>query len=62
MRSQYPRRGRRYGTMLVTAALLGVCGGTADSLPAQSELLDKNRQAFPVAPAAASGALRAAVK
>ena len=62
MRSQYPRRGRRYGTILVTAALLGVCGAAADSLPAQSELLDKNRQAFPVAPAAGSGALARPVR
>ena len=62
MRSQYLRRGRRYGTILVTAVLLGVCGGGADSLPAQSELLDKNRQPFPVAPAAGSGALARPVR
>ncbi len=62
MRSQYPRRGRRYGTILATAALLGVCGTTADSLPAQSELLDKNRQALPAAPAAGTGALARPVR
>ena len=45
-------RQARYGTLLVTVALLGVCGGVPNSLPAQSELLDKNQKAFPVAPAA----------
>ena len=28
MRSHYPQRGRRYGTILVTAALLVACGAT----------------------------------
>ncbi len=62
MRSQYPRQGRRYGTMLITAALLSVCGGGADSLPAQGEPLDGNKQAFPVAPAAGTGALARPVR
>ena len=62
MRSQYPRRGRRYSTILVAAALLGVCGGGADSLPAQSELLDTNKEAFPVAPAAGTGTLALPVR
>ena len=62
MRSQYPRRGRRYGAILVAAALVGVCGGRADSLPAQSELLDTDKQAFPVAPAAGTGALARPVR
>ena len=57
MRAQDPRRGRRYATILVTVALLGACGDVADSHPAQSELLDKNREAFPAAPAAGTGAL-----
>ena len=55
MRPQYPRRGPRYGAVLVTATLLSVCGGGTDPLPAQSEHLDKNRQAFPAAPAAGTG-------
>ena len=62
MRSHYPQRGRRYGTILVTAALLVACGATTASLPAQNALLDKNRQAFPVAPAAGSGALARGVR
>ena len=57
MRFQYPRRGRSAATVLVTAVLLGVYGTSDDALSAQSQLLDKNRQAFPVAPAAGSGAL-----
>ena len=61
MRSQYPRRGRRYGTVLVTAALLSVCGG-ADFLPAQSALLDTNKEAFPAAPTAGTGALARPVR
>ena len=62
MRSQYPRRGRRDGAILVTAALLGLCGAAAASLPAQRALLDKNRQPFPVMPAAGSGALSRPVR
>ena len=61
MRSQYPRRGRRSGPILVAAALLSVCGGAA-SLPAQSGWLDKNRQAFPAAPTAGTGALARPVR
>jgi hypothetical protein len=61
MRSRYPRRGRRCGAMLVAAALLGVCAA-AVSLPAQIPLLDKDRQAIPVAPAAGSGALSRSVR
>ena len=57
MRFQYPQRGSRSVAMLVTAVLLCVCGTGDDALSAQSPLLDKNRQAFPVAPAAGSGAL-----
>ena len=62
MRSQYPRRGGRDGTILVTAVLLGLCGAAAASLPAQRALLDKNRQPFPVMPAAGSGALSRPVR
>ena len=51
MRSQYPPRGRRCGTLLIAAALLVACAAAADSLRAQSERLDRNQQAFPAAPA-----------
>ena len=61
MSAQHPRQAR-YGTLLVAVALLGVCGGVLNSLPAQSELLDKNRNAFPVAPAAGTGALARPVR
>jgi len=60
-RPQYRWRGRRYGTILVTVALLVVCGSRADSLAAQ-ERLDKNRQAFPIAPTAGTGALARPVR
>ena len=56
MRFKCPRGGRRYG-VLATIVLFAMCGGGADSLPAQSKLLDKNKQAFPAAPAAGTGAL-----
>ena len=59
---QHPWGGRRYGTVLATVVLLGVCGGGADPLPAQSDLLDKNKQAFPAAPAAGTGALAGPVR
>ena len=55
MRFKCPRGGRRYG-VLATVVLFAMCGGGADSLPAQSKLLDKNKQAFPAAPAAGTGA------
>ena len=61
MSAQYLRQAR-YGTLLVTVALLGVCGGVPHPLPAQSELLDKNQKAFPVAPAAGTGALARPVR
>ena len=60
-RRQYPWRGRRYGTILATVALLVVCGSRADSLAAQ-ELLDRNRQAVPIAPTAGTGALARPVR
>ena len=41
----------------MTVVLLAACGCGADPLQAQSELLDKNRQALPAAPAAGTGAL-----
>ena len=62
MGSRYPRRGRRSGAVLVTAALLGVCAVATASLQAQSTRLDKNRQPFPVAPADGSGALARPVR
>ena len=62
MRSRYSWGGRRYGTVLATVVLLAVCGGGGDPLPAQSELLDKNRQALPAAPAAGTGALAPPVR
>ena len=61
MRSRYLRRGRRFGITLVAAALLGVCAADV-SLPAQIPLLDKDRRAIPVAPAAGSGALARSVR
>ena len=62
MRSQYPWGGRHYGTGLATVVLLVVCCGGANPFPAKSELLDKKRQAFPVAPAAGTGALAPPVR
>ena len=62
MRSQCPRDGCHYGTVLATVVLLVVCGGCADPLPAQSELLDKNREVFPAAPAVGTGALAPSVR
>ena len=62
MRSQYPRRGRNYVTFLVATVLISACGDGSDSLLAQSELLDTNKQAFPVAPAAGTGALTRPVR
>lgn len=62
MHSRYLRRDHHYGTMLVTATLLGACGGGIGSLLAQNELLDQNKQAFPAAPAAGSGALTPSVR
>jgi hypothetical protein len=61
MTAQHPRQ-TRYGTLLVTVALLGVCGGISNALPTQSELLDKNRKVFPVAPAAGTGTLARPVR
>ena len=61
MRFKCPRGGRRYG-VLATVVLFAMCGGGADSLPAQSKLLDKNKQAFPAAPAAGTGALAPPVR
>ena len=55
MRVQSGRRDSRTGAILV-AALLVVCDGT-DPFQAQSELLDANKQAFPAAPSASTGAL-----
>ena len=43
MSAQHLRQAR-YGTFLATVALLVVCGDVPNSLPAQSELLDKNRR------------------
>ena len=60
MQYQYPRAGRRCGTVLATVVLLGVCSGGAE--PAQRELLDKDRQAFPAAPTAGTGALAPPVR
>ena len=62
MRSKRPLGDRRYGSALATVVLLAVCGGGADHLPAQSEILDKNRQAFPAAPAAGAGELAPPVR
>ena len=61
MSTQHPRQAG-YGTLLVAVALLGVCGDVPNSLQAQSELLDKNREAFPIAPAAGTGALARPVR
>jgi hypothetical protein len=52
----------RSGVILATVVLLAICAGGADPLPAQGELLDKNRQAFPAAPAAGTGALARPVR
>ncbi len=62
MRRHDPRRYGRAGTILIAVALLVVCGDQTDSLRAQSQLLDANRQAFPVAPAAGTGALAGPVR
>ncbi len=62
MRSKCPCGGRRHGAVLAAVVLLAVCGGPADPLPAQSGFLDKNRQAFPAAPAAGTGALAPSVR
>ena len=59
---RYLRHGHHYGTMLVTVTLLWACGDSVDSLLAQSELLDQNKQVFPVAPAAGNGALTPSVR
>ena len=61
MITQHPRQAR-YGTLLVAVALLSVYGGVPNSLQAQSELLDKNQKAFPIAPAAGTGALARPVR
>ena len=61
MRVQSGRRDGRAGAILVAAALLVVCDGT-DSFQAQSELLDANKQAFPAAPSADTGALTGPVR
>jgi len=60
MRSQNPWLRRRCGTVLVALVLLGVCGG--EPLAVQQGRLDKDRQAFPAAPAAGSGALARPVR
>ena len=57
MRCHQPRRYGRAGTIVIASALLVVCGDRTDSLQAQGQLLDANRQAFPVAPAAGTGPL-----
>jgi len=62
MRFQYPWGGCRCGTVLAAAMLVAVSGGCGNSLSAQSDLLDKNGQAFPVAPAAGTGALAPPVR
>ena len=59
---QYPWAGRRYGAVLAAVVLVAVCGGCGSSLSAQSDLLDKNGKAFPVAPAAGTGALAPPVR
>jgi hypothetical protein len=59
---QYPWGGRRYGTVLAAVVFVVACGGRADPLSAQGDLLDKNGQAFPVAPAAGTGALAPPVR
>ena len=61
MRSQY-LQGGRLGTVLATVVLLGVCGGGLEPAAAQRELLDKDRQAFPAAPAAGTGPLARPVR
>ena len=58
---QSRRRDGRAGAILVAATLLAVCDG-ADSFQAQSELLDANKRAFPVAPVARTGALTGPVR
>ena len=62
MRFKCPWGGRRYDTVLATVVLLAACGGATDPLSAQSELLDKNRQALPAAPAAGTGMLAPPVR
>ncbi len=61
MRFQSRRRDGRAGAILVAATFLVVCDG-ADSFQAQSELLDANERAFPVAPVARTGALAGPVR
>ena len=62
MRSTCPWGSRRHGTVLAAAVvLLAACGG-ATPLSSQSQLLDKNRQALPLAPAAGRGALAPPVR
>jgi len=62
MRSQHPRDGGYFGTVLATVVLLGVCSGATEGLAAQSALLDKDGQAFPAAPVAGTGALARPVR
>ena len=62
MRCHDPPRYGRAATIVIASALLVVCGDRADSLQAQGPLLDANRQAFPVAPAAGTGPLAGPVR
>ena len=52
---------RRFGTILLLVALLSATGETKN-VPTQSDLFDKNRRAFPVAPTAGTGALSGPVR